>query len=472
VFETKADTNPVVEIKEDDYAYMIYTSGSTGKPKGAINKHKAISNFILWLRNNFKLDEGDAVLHKTPFSFDVSLCEIFQPLVCGAKVVIAKPEGHKDTTYLMNVIKEENIKLIHFVPSMLNLFLEEPGIEELNSLKYVICIGEMLNKEVEKDLYSKLDCQLSNLYGPAETAVVVTAWKCEKKDAYAFVPIGRPVANTQIYIVDSMLNPVPKGVVGEILIGGLQVGAGYFNRDELTSQRFIEDIFLKDDNKLYRTGDLGRYTEDGQIDFIGRMDHQVKINGLRIELGEIEESLRSHEGIKEAIVSVYKNNIGLDSLGAYVWVREEYIDAIEEQELIDHISEALPTYMIPSQILILDKFPLNPSGKVDRKKLPEFSPFKAITSVEMVKPENELEQAIHDVICEILGVEEISVIANLMDYGMGSLSAIRIVSKLRNTIGIEVDLAVIFDNKSITNISDKLLEACMDEVAMGELDKI
>ncbi|NUU60572.1 non-ribosomal peptide synthetase [Paenibacillus agri] len=468
-FAGMPDINPDVTIDSVNYAYMIYTSGSTGKPKGAINRHRAISNFMLWMNENYHLGEQDSVLQKTPFSFDVSLCEIFQPLMSGARVIITEPEGHKDTAYLAELIKKEAVTLVHFVPSMLSIFLEEPLIEKINSLKHVICIGEALTKEHEKHFYQKMNAQLSNLYGPAETAVVVTYWRCNPNDESTFVPIGFPVANTQMYLVDAMLNIVPKGIPGEILIGGEQVGAGYFNRDELNKEKFIEDMFLENGGKLYRTGDLGRYTESGEIEFLGRMDHQVKINGQRIELGEIEEAVRSHPAVKEALVSIYRNNAEGNSLGAHILIRDSS-NSLNEEDILRHISNSLPAYMIPEQLLLLSEFPLNPSGKTDRKALPQFSPIKAVSRVAMIRPQNELEQAIHDVISTVLGVEEISVIGNLLDYGMGSLSAIRVVSKLRNTLGLDINLTGLFNNKTITELSNYMLASFVEGMSEGELE--
>jgi amino acid adenylation domain-containing protein len=463
------DTNPVTSVGSEDFAYMIYTSGSTGEPKGAINKHRSISNFMFWMNEHYHLGAQDRVLQKTPFSFDVSLCEIFQPLLSGASLIIAEPEGHKDTEYMAKLIKEEGITLVHFVPSMLSIFLEEPLIGSIDSLKHVICMGEALTKEHERSFYEKMNAQLSNLYGPSETAIVVTAWKCDPQDQSPFVPIGKPVANTQIYVVDPLLNLVPKGVDGEILIGGEPVGAGYFNRDELNKEKFIDDIFLKSGGKLYRTGDLGRYNKAGEIEFLGRIDHQVKINGLRIELGEIEAAIRSHPAVKEALVSLYQNNMGSSSLGVHILVRDSF-SSVTEEDIIQYISTALPSYMIPEQIMLLNQFPLNPSGKTDRKALPPFSLIKAMSQVEMVRPRNELEQAIHDVICNVLGVEEISVIGNLLDYGMGSLSAIRVVSKLRDTLGLEINLKLLFEHKTISELSDSLLAAFVEALSKEELE--
>ena len=303
---------PVCPLSLDDAAYIIYTSGSTGRPKGAIIPHRGIANRLCWMQEAFCLTATDRVLQKTPFSFDVSVWEFFWPLLTGAVLVMARPGGHRDTAYLVEVIRQKGITTIHFVPTLLNTFLDEPDSLLITSLKRVICSGEALVMGYRERFFGRLSAQLINLYGPTEASVDVTAWDCGRQGSYDFIPIGYPVANTRMYILDRYQNPVPQGVHGEIYIGGVQVGRGYLNRPELTAERFSRTPAAPLPSvgeglgvwapRLYRTGDLGRWLPDGAIDFIGRLDFQVKVRGFRIELGEIEARLREHPGVREAVV--------------------------------------------------------------------------------------------------------------------------------------------------------------------------
>ena len=318
--EKHSAENPVSPVSPANLAYMIYTSGSTGKPKGAMNTHRAICNRLLWMQDAYCLDETDRVLQKTPFSFDVSVWEFFWPLMTGARLVLAKPEGHKDAAYLVSLIVEEQITTLHFVPSMFGVFLEEPELETCRSIRRVICSGEALPYEFQERFFSRMKAELHNLYGPTEAAVDVTYWACQPEMTRRSIPIGRPIANTQIYILDPNGQPTPIGVPGELHIGGVGVGRGYRNRPELTAEKFVPNPFIDcgqwtmdgaDDHslrstvsRLYRTGDLARYLPDGNIEFLGRIDFQVKLRGFRIELGEIEAALRQHPALDDAAVVV------------------------------------------------------------------------------------------------------------------------------------------------------------------------
>ncbi len=309
------------EVKSDNLAYMIYTSGSTGKPKGAMNTHKGIVNRILWMQEQYRLNPDDRVLQKTPFSFDVSVWEFFWPLITGACMVLARPEGHKDAFYLAQLIQQERVTTLHFVPSMLQAFLEEDEVLKCKTLKRVICSGEALSYTVQQRFFQRIDAELHNLYGPTEAAVDVTYWKCIKDDEKRSVPIGKPVANTQIYILDEHLNPTPVGVPGELHIGGVQVARGYYKREELTKEKFIANPFsAREGDRLYKTGDLARYLPDGNIEFLGRIDSQVKVRGFRIELGEIEAVTEEHPAVQKAVVQArsFDNMPDQKQLVAYV----------------------------------------------------------------------------------------------------------------------------------------------------------
>jgi len=250
-------------INKNNLAYVIYTSGSTGRPKGVMNEHQGICNRLIWMQEEFQLEENDRVLQKTPFSFDVSVWEFFWPLLYGARLVIAKPDGHKDSAYLVDIIKAENITTTHFVPSMLQIFIEEDGVTGCSSLKRVICSGEALGYDLQEKFFEKLECELYNLYGPTEAAVDVTSWKCQRESSIRRVPIGKPISNSQAFILDKQMQLAPIGVPGELYLGGVQVARGYLNNAELTGERFLQDTFSNDDGaKIYKTGDLVRYSKN------------------------------------------------------------------------------------------------------------------------------------------------------------------------------------------------------------------
>jgi len=322
-FINESILNPNVEINADDLAYVIFTSGSTGKPKGVMNIHKAILNRILWMQDELHLTAADRVLQKTPFSFDVSVWEFFLPLISGARLVMAEPGGHRDSSYLVQIISEKDISVLHFVPSMLQIFLEEPGLSGLKSLKKVICSGEALSKELMGKFFSLLNSELHNYYGPTEAAIDVTYWHCHVALKNNRVPIGRPISNIKIYILDKHLKPTPIGVAGELHIGGVGLARGYINQPDLTDEKFILDPFSEIPGaKLYKTGDLARFLPDGAIEYLGRLDYQVKIRGFRIELGEIEAAISEEPLVSDVVVDL-KTLSSLDKrLIAYMVINE------------------------------------------------------------------------------------------------------------------------------------------------------
>ncbi|MBV8695386.1 MAG: amino acid adenylation domain-containing protein, partial [Ktedonobacteraceae bacterium] len=297
-----SEENLVCAVRPHNLVYMIYTSGSTGRPKGVMNIHKAVCNRLHWMQQTYQLTAADRVMQKTPFSFDVSAWEFFWPLMTGATLVMARPGGQQDTAYLVSLIVNQSITTLHFVPSMLQMFLLEQGLERCTGLKRVICSGEALSYELQERFFSHFNAELHNLYGPTEAAIDVTYWQCQRESNLRVVPIGRPIANTQIYILDQTMQPVPVGVAGELYIGGAGLARGYFNRAELTAEKFVHDPFAKEAHaRLFKTGDLARYRADGAIEFLGRLDHQVKIRGFRIELGEIEAVLAQHPAVNEVV---------------------------------------------------------------------------------------------------------------------------------------------------------------------------
>ena len=350
------DSSPLeLRTNADCLAYVIYTSGSTGKPKGAMNAHRGICNRLLWMRDQYDVDSRDSVLQKTPISFDVSVWELFLPLICGARLVLAKPGGHREPRYLVQLIQDSDVTLIHFVPSMLRLILEEPDLAACTSLRHVICSGEALPPSMQQRFFSMLETNLHNLYGPTEAAVDVTYWRCRPDPDATMVPIGRPVANTTIHILDDDMTPVPVGEEGELYIGGVQVGRGYWKRRELTAERFVPDPFVSNDRaRLYRTGDLGRCLPDGNIEFLGRRDHQVKVRGFRIELGEIESTLSAHDAVSEAVVVAQRQPDDTVRLVAYLLPDSTNAFTVRQAAELDRTGAetAWNAYELPNGMLV------------------------------------------------------------------------------------------------------------------------
>jgi amino acid adenylation domain-containing protein/non-ribosomal peptide synthase protein (TIGR01720 family) len=434
-------------------AYVIYTSGSTGTPKGAMNSHRAICNRLLWMQEAYQLRPDDRVLQKTPFSFDVSVWEFFWPLLTGSRLVMARPGGHLDNAYLIETIRAQRITTLHFVPSMLHAFLEEAEAGTCRSLRRVICSGETLSAALQQRFFARVDnCELHNLYGPTEAAVDVTYWKCRAEDESRSVPIGKPIANLHIYLLDGGGQPVPVGVSGELHIGGVGVGRGYLQRPELTAERFIPDPFSGAAGaRLYRSGDLARHLADGNIEFVGRLDHQIKVRGLRIELGEIESVLSSHPEIRESVVVVQQERAEDQRLVAYI-VGEP---SLTSRELRGYLRERLPEYMVPQVYVVLAALPLTANGKVDRRALPRAESLGE-AGAEYVAPRNEVEGAITDIWQSVLGVERVGIHDNFFDLGGHSMLMIQVHNKLRERLKFEVSMVELFEYPSINALAEHL----------------
>jgi amino acid adenylation domain-containing protein len=435
-------------------AYVIYTSGSTGRPKGTMNSHRGIVNRLLWMQAQYGLTADDRVLQKTPFSFDVSVWEFFWPLLTGARLVVARPGGHQDPAYLVETIVSKGITTLHFVPSMLQVFIEAPGMERCVSIQRVICSGEALPADLEKRFHSRLGAGLHNLYGPTEAAVDVTYWACEREAGRASVPIGRPVANTQIRLLDPHLQPVPVGVPGELHIGGIQLGRGYLKRPELTAEKFIPDPFGEQGARLYKTGDLARYLADGAIDFLGRIDHQVKVRGLRIELGEIEAALARHPAIREAVVLARAGGsaVGDVNLVAYLTIREGHPEPAPA-ELRALLGKDLPEYMVPAVFVVLDVLPLSPNGKADRKALAQIAPDTPTAPEERVAPRNEVERFLARLWSEVLPSKDFGVHDSFFELGGNSITGAIFINRLQQELGEIVHVVTIFDQPTIAGLA-------------------
>nr|WP_202487209.1 non-ribosomal peptide synthetase [Streptomyces sp. SID8354] len=436
--------DPGVVVDGEDLAYVIFTSGSTGRPKGVMNVHAALRNRLLWMQDAYGLDATDRVLQKTPFSFDVSVWEFFWPLMTGAALVMARPGGHRDSSYLAATVAAERITTLHFVPSMLQLFLREPA-EHSAGLRRVFCSGEELPRDLHDRFLDVHRAELHNLYGPTEAAIDVTAWHCRPGDDTRPVPIGRPIANLRVYVLDRCGRPVPAGVPGELCIGGRGLARGYLNRPDLTAERFTDDPFVPG-ARIYRTGDLARHRADGALEFLGRLDHQVKLRGQRLELGEIEAVLTRHDTVREAVVIAREHSPGDVRLAAYVTAAGAAAPAAGD--LAAHLREHLPEYMVPVSFTVLDALPLTPSGKTDRKALPEPRADRPDLGIRFVAPKDGLEHALADMWRSLLGVERVGVRDNFFDLGGHSLLMAEFRTGLA-TLGHELTMVELFQHPTV-----------------------
>ena len=454
------EENPVSSVQPGNMAYMIYTSGSTGRPKGVINIHRGLCNRLHWMQQAYQLTAADRVLQKTPFSFDVSVWEFFWPLLTGACLVVARPGGHQDPAYLASLIDEQQITTLHFVPSMLQMFLLEPGLEECcKSLKRVICSGEALPFELQERFFSRLAAELHNLYGPTEASIDVTYWQCQPGSHDRTVPIGRPIANTQIYILDGSSRPMPVGVHGELYIGGVGVARGYYNRPELTTEKFVRNPFSKEaTDRLFRTGDLARYRPDGAIEFLGRIDHQVKIRGFRIELGEIEAVLSQHPAIKEVVVLAREDVPGNKRLVAYlvpavgVSGHQTFQVPLFVEDVRNFLKDKLPHYMIPAAFVFLDALPLSANGKVDRKALPAPDTLRPKLEEAFVAPRNPVEEALAGIWAQILGIDKVGIHDNFFDLGGASIQSLQIIAKAGEA-GLQLTPEMLFEHQTVAELA-------------------
>ncbi|HSU17579.1 non-ribosomal peptide synthetase [Longimicrobium sp.] len=443
------ETNPERAVTPNHLAYLIYTSGSTGQPKGVMVEHRAIVNVLAWMNAAWRLDSTDVVLQKTPYSFDASLRELIPALLVGARMVVARPGGHRDARYMLETIRRERVTTLHFVPSMLQVLVQEADFGECTHLKRVVCGGEALPPELVKRFHQHLpDTRLYNVYGPTEAAVDVTEWSCAAGDERDRIPIGHPMANVRMYVLDGDAQPVPAGVVGELYIGGVQVARGYRNRPELTAERFVADPFSGEAGaRLYRTGDLGRWLADGAIEVMGRADAQVKVRGFRIELGEIESRLIDHPQIREAVVIAREDSPGDRRLVAY-YVADGAVDA---DALRAHLAERLPEYMVPAACLALDELPRTPNGKLDRRALPAPED-DAFARRGFEAPQGETEEALAEIWCQVLGVERVGRWDNFAELGGHSLRAMMVAGRMRKR-GLHAEVSALFTTTSLAELA-------------------
>ena len=403
---------------------------------------------MVWMQETYQLTDTDAVLHKAPFGFDVSVWEIFWPLSVGARLVIAQPGDHRDPERIIELIQRHGVTTLNFVPSMLKAFLAYPDVKAKTRLKHIMCGGEAVPASLQKDVAECLDgANLHDLYGPTETTIHVTHWWC-RDDDHRQIPIGRPISGTRTYIMDDDLNLVPQGVAGELYLGGVSLARGYLNRSDLTAERFIADP-LHEGERLYRTGDLVRWREDGQLEYLGRLDHQVKIRGLRIELGEIEAELLAQPEIREAVVVAQEGPNGA-RLVAYVVPQAD--SELDTSKLHDRLGQQLPDYMVPGVVIMLDTLPLNANGKVERKALPEPHPGEPRDYVTPSTPEA---HQLAEIWQQVLGIERVGETDNFFELGGDSLLSLKVMNHVQALREPKLDFKL-FDLMQKPTIADLL----------------
>ena len=460
----QSKNNPVSRIHSENLAYTIYTSGSTGQPKGVMVSHQAICQGFLWMQEIFPITQSDRILQKLLLTFDFSFWELFWPLMNGASVVLAKPNGEKDSAYLVKLIAQQEISVLVFVPSVLQVFLSEDGLENCQNIRMVFTGGEPLTSTLKDRFFNQFpNCKLYDLFGATEN-IVVTYWPCQPEENVSSFPQGRLFPNLSIYVVDEELQPVPEGEKGELLVGGWGLAREYLNRPELTAQKFISSPFQENSQeRFYRTGDLVRYLGNDTIEILGRIDHQVKIRGFRIELGEIEENLSKHPSVKQATITAREDVPGDKRLVAYLVLHSPPVSESNfMRELRQFLQQQLPDYMIPSHFVVLESLPLNPNGKVNRRALPkpEINPAELST---FVAPRTAIEEILAGIWAEILRVERVGIDDNFFELGGHSLLATQIITRIRDRLKVELPFSRILEFPTVAGLALKVEEVLQQE---------
>jgi amino acid adenylation domain-containing protein len=477
----QSSQRPVSTVAPHHVSYIIYTSGSTGKPKGALLPHRAICNHMAWMVSHYGLTPQDHVLQKTPFSFDASVWEFLAPLITGARLVLARPGGHRDMPYLAATIVQHQVTTLQLVPSVLQLLVDEPSFSHCTSLKRVFCGGEALTTKLAQRFFAKLGAELHNLYGPTECCIDTTVYACPRVGSQAgepaVQPIGKPIWNTTHHVLDEHMQPVPAGAEGELYIGGHGLALGYLNRPTLTAERFVPNPFVKqnsqntgDSAKLYRTGDRVRCNASGDYEFLGRVDFQVKLNGFRIELGEIESVLESHASVRQAVAVLRadaRDTTGRKLLVAYVAPAAGAQP--NAQTLREHMARQLPSHMLPAACVVLPSFPLTTSGKVDRQSLPE-PQWGLGAAVAQEKPNTATEQAVARVWADALGLplQGLSLQDDFFALGGDSLALMQVGLDLRTHLGADIAPETLFTVTQLQALAlavDTAVSAAVDAAA-------
>ena len=447
----RSEENPVAGATAKNLAYILYTSGSTGQPKGVMVEHGGLCNTVNWLTHTLELSAADRCLLKTPITFDAVGRELFPTLLTGGTLVIAESGGHRDSRYLAKMMRSERITIFHCVPSLLQFLVEEPPFDDSLALRAVMCGGEALPAQVVERFQRRSKAKLYNVYGPTETIIDSTYWLCAEANGQSSSPIGRPIPNARIYILNDALRPLPIGVAGHMHIGGVSLARGYLNRPDLTAEKFIPDPFSAEPGaRMYKTGDLARYRPDGNIEFLGRADHQVKIRGFRIELGEIEAALGQHPAVREAMVLAREDAPGEKRLVAYV------VAESTAEELRHFLKDKLPEYMVPGVVVLLDTMPLLSNGKVDRRALPAPDRSRPELDKSFVAPRDDLELQLAHIWEEILGIRPVGVRDNFFELGGHSLLAIRLFALIEKRLGKKLPVTAVFQGATVEHLADVL----------------
>lgn len=434
---------PGLHLHGDNLAYVIYTSGSTGQPKGVGTTHGALAERLQWMQATYQLNETDVLMQKAPISFDVSVWECFWPLITGCRLVLAGPGEHRDPHRIAQLVQEHGVTTLHFVPPLLQLFIDEPLAAECTSLRRLFSGGEALPAELRNRVLARLPAvQLHNRYGPTETAINVTHWQCAASDGERS-PIGRPLGNVICRVLDEQLNPLPAGVPGELCIGGIGLARGYLGRAGLTAERFVADPLGAAGTRLYRTGDRARWNADGVLEYLGRLDQQVKLRGFRVEPEEIETRLLAQAGIAQAVVLVRDAQL----IGYYTADAE-----LDEQRVKIALAAELPEYMVPALLMRLDAMPLSPSGKLDRRALPE----PVWQTREHVEPHTPLQLHIAAIWREVLGLPRIGLRDDFFALGGHSLLATQIISRTRQACDVELPLRTLFEASELGDFAEQV----------------
>ncbi|HYL97333.1 MAG TPA: amino acid adenylation domain-containing protein, partial [Blastocatellia bacterium] len=464
--------NPCSLARPQNLIYSIYTSGSTGNPKGVAVPHRGVVNCLMWLQHEFQIRAGDRVLVKASLSFDASVWELFWPLIVGATAVVASPGGHRDGAYLREVIAEREVTVCHFVPSMLRVFIDEPDVRSLTSLNKVLCGGEAMPPETMSNFFQRSKADLHNFYGPTEASIGCTDWCCQPGFVRANIPIGRPIFNTSLYILDARQLPVPIGVPGELYIGGDGVARCYLGRPDFTADKFLPDFGSQQPGaRTYRSGDLCRYRPDGNIEFLGRVDHQVKIRGFRIELGEVEAAILQHEVVRDCIV-IARGDLGGDKrIVAYVVPRSG--GHLSPAAMRVFLSSKLPAFMVPSHFVQLNELPLMQNGKVDRPALPKPNVGYAVVDQHEMAQDG-VEELLANIWRDALGGVAVERCSNFFDLGGHSLLATKIASRIRDAFRVELPLRRIFERPVLSDLAETLRRVIANESndPIGHLDRV
>ena len=445
--EARPPTAPVSRLLHPRAtAYIIYTSGSTGNPKGVAVDHAAIVNFVAWATTAFDIRSSDAVVQQMSLCFDPSLYELFVPLSVGARIVVARAGGQRDATYLAELMRDERVSVICTVPSVIRMLLDTPQFSDCAQLRYVFTGGEVQTSDLVRRVHARTSATVVNLYGPTEAVVACTFRVCERSaELPAATPIGRPIAGGQAVIVDEDLQPVPPGTTGELLLGGAILASSYFDRPDLTAARFVPSPLVEGE-RLYRTGDLARAEASGELDFVGRVDDQIKLRGFRIELGEVEAAMRALAGVGHAAAAARTIASGDAVLAGYVVRTDELLD---EDTVRARLAEVLPAHMVPQAIVFLPSLPLSSNGKVDRKALPT----PQLRSTAWVAPRTPLELHLTALLGEVLGVAKVGIEDNFFDLGGNSLNAAAIMGRLQRESGELFHVAALFEAPTVAQLA-------------------